>query len=342
MKKIQLFLVTLFATLSVVFAQDNNSPYFSKNFAGQAIKDVVVETSGGYIKIYGGNAPESKVEMFVSANNWNGKITKEEIAERLKTYLVRIEREGDKLLVSAKPLNGNTWGNGKNSLSISFVVSVPEATSSVIKTSGGSLVAKNLNGNQTLSTSGGSITLDDLEGDVRARTSGGSLAISNCRKRMDAATSGGSIRAENTSGAINLTTSGGSLDLSKLSGSISARTSGGSVEANDLSGESRLATSGGSMSLRRMSGGLEASTSGGTINAEITELGKFLTLSTSSGSIDVKMPTDKGMDLDLRGSSVKMEYKNFDGQTERNSVRGRMNGGGIPVRMTASSQIRIN
>ena len=342
MKTLQLLIVGLFLLLTTGFGQDNDSPYFSKNFSGEAINDVVVETSGGFVKIYGGSQTGSKVDMFVSANNWNGKISKEEIAERLKTYLVRIEREGGKLMVSAKPLNGNSWGNGKNGLSISFVVSVPEAASSVVRTSGGSLVAKNLDGNQTLSTSGGSITLDDLAGDVRARTSGGSLAISNCRKRMDAATSGGSIRAENTSGIITLATSGGSLDLSKLSGTISARTSGGSVEANDLNGECRLATSGGSMTLRQMSGGLEAQTSGGAIRAQITTLDKFLTLNTSSGSIDVEMPTNQGMDLDLRGSNVKMELKNFDGQTERSVVRGRMNGGGIPVKMTASQQIRIN
>jgi hypothetical protein len=53
--------------------------------------------------------------------------------------------------------------------------------------------------------------------------------------------------------------------------------------------------------------------------------------------VRVRMPLDKGLDLDLRGNRVNIPLSKFDGDVERNHVRGRMNGGGIPVNISASA-----
>ncbi len=125
--------------------------------------------------------------------------------------------------------------------------------------------------------------------------------------------------------------------------STDLETSGGGINATGNLGDSRLVTSGGGIKLHSASGTVEAETSGGGIIADIRKLGKRLTLSTSGGSIDVKMPMDQGMDLDLQGDKVQVAMNNFDGTIEDDRVKGKLNGGGIPVRIsTSGGRVRIN
>ena len=87
-----------------------------------------------------------------------------------------------------------------------------------------------------------------------------------------------------------------------------------------------------------MTASIKASTSGGGIDADIKSLGKYLSLSTSAGSIHVRMPMDKGMNLDLDGQRVKVPtLAKFSGTVEKDRIKGSLNGGGIDVRMDANS-----
>jgi DUF4097 and DUF4098 domain-containing protein YvlB len=106
-------------------------------------------------------------------------------------------------------------------------------------------------------------------------------------------------------------TSGGSIEIENITGTLDAVTSGGGIRATGNLGNSKLKTSGGNIRLSSVSGSLEAHTSGGGIHADITGLGDRLSLSTSGGSIEVKMPMDKGMDLDLKGNKVQVAMNNF-------------------------------
>ena len=92
--------------------------------------------------------------------------------------------------------------------------------------------------------------------------------------------------------------------MDALKGTISAITSGGSIKATELRGESIVKTSGGSIALREIYGTLDAATSAGSLDTEILELGKSLILSVSSGSMTVKMPMDKGINLDCTAQKI--------------------------------------
>src|SRR6185436_16732200 len=110
----------------------------------------------------------------------------------------------------------------------------------------------------------------------------------------------------------------------------------------NVSGELETHTSGGSIHLFEMACSLEASTSAGGIDVEIKELGKYVKLSNSGGGIDLQLPKGKGVDLDLDGDRIKTDQLgNFDGKIEDDSVRGKLNGGGVLVRVSSSSG-RIN
>lgn len=345
MKKINVLLAAfvLFISITVHAQNSDEKPYVSKNFTSASLTNLKVETSGGSITVAGDQSSGAKVEMYVRPNNWNGKVnlSKEEIEDRLEDFDIFIGTEGNILKATAVRKNKNGWD--KNSVSISFKVYTPRKMATDLRTSGGSIRISLLTGEQNFRTSGGSLKVSDLDGMINGRTSGGSIEVENCKKEITLETSGGSIKASELKGNINLHTSGGSITLNSLDGEIVAQTSGGSIKGDGIKGNLDAGTSGGSVRLAGISGGVKAHTSGGSMEVEITQLGKIVDLSTSAGSLRVNMPMDKGMDLNLRGSKVTVSLKNFDGQVEKDRVLGKMNGGGIPVNLSANGgSVSIN
>jgi len=344
MKKTQLLplLFALFITFTSYAQSSDEKPYISKNFTA-SVSNLLVETSGGSIEVAGNQASGVKVEMYVRPNNWNGKVnlSKEEIEDRLEDFDIFIGTEGNSVKATAQRKNKNGWD--KNSVSISFKVYTPRSIATNLRTSGGSIRISSLTGEQNFRTSGGSLKVSDLVGVINGQTSGGSIDVEKCKQDITLQTSGGSIKASELDGKINLQTSGGSLNLTSLDGDIVAHTSGGSIKGDGIKGALDAGTSGGSVRLASVSGSVKAHTSGGSMEVEITQIGKFVDLSTSAGSLRVNMPMDKGMDLNLRGNKVTVSLKNFDGQVEKDRVQGKMNGGGIPVNLHASGgSVSIN
>ncbi|SFD80023.1 DUF4097 family beta strand repeat-containing protein [Spirosoma endophyticum] len=335
---------TTFAFTSLATPLDNDTPYQTKTFSGN-INAVRAETSGGSLTIEGGTDMNAKVEMYVRANNWNDKLDKAEIEERLRDFDISIAQEGSTIIATAKRRgNGNNW---KKSLSISFKFYTPRKVTTDLRTSGGSISLASLTGNQKFRTSGGSLHMSDLEGDINGQTSGGSIHMDRCRVgssgQLDLQTSGGSIEARASSGKMRLHTSGGSIRLTELKGDVDAQTSGGSVNGNDIEGDVKASTSGGSVRLSQVSGSIDASTSAGSVDVEIVKLGEYVRLTTSAGGINVKMPLNKGLTLNLSGNRIKIPLNNFNGDTEKDRIKGTMNGGGIPVTLTASSgSVNVN
>ena len=336
----KLFLLMFITAVSFFANAQNKSdkePYMTKSLSSESVKSTEVQTSGGSISVTGVNsAAETKVEVYISSNNGRNEISKEEIVKRLEKYDLNVSVSNNKLTAIAKPKERNMdWNKG---LSISFKIYVLKNISTDLATSGGSISLTNLNGDQRFTTSGGSLHIDNVGGKMDGRTSGGSIDVQNSKDDIDLATSGGSIRASNCDGKLRLTTSGGSLDLKGLKGDIKASTSGGSVKGSNISGELNAHTSGGGIHLYDLACSLEASTSGGSIDVEIKELGKYVKLSNSGGGIDLQLPKGKGVDLDLEGDRIKTDQLgNFDGKVEDDSLQGKLNGGGVPVRVRSSS-----
>ena len=335
------FLLTLITALSFSVMAQNKEPYMTKSLSSESVKSTEVQTSGGSISVTGVNsAAETKVEVYISGNNGKNEISKEEIAQRLEKYDLNVSVSNNRLTAIAKPKERNMdWKKG---LSISFKIFVLKNISTDLSTSGGSISLTNLTGDQRFTTSGGSLHIDNVGGKMDGRTSGGSIDLKNSRDDIDLTTSGGSIKASNCNGKMRLTTSGGSLNLEGLKGDIKASTSGGSVNGRNIGGELVTHTSGGSIHLYDLACSVEASTSGGGIDVEIKELGKYVKLSNSGGGIDLQLPKGKGVDLDLSGNRIKTDQLgNFDGKIEDDNLQGKLNGGGVPVRVRSSSG-RIN
>lgn len=334
-------------TLSILFAgvlalstnaqSDDEKPYLIKPFAGASISKVDVETSGGGITLTGGDAAQTRVEVYVRGNNGR-RLSSDEIAQRLQEYYtVKIELDGDKLYVSAKQKHDFNWSSG-HSLSISFKVYAPTSVSSHLSTSGGGIAIRSLSGGtQDFTTSGGGLDVKDISGIIKGSTSGGGIDVENASQDIDLNTSGGGITAHYLKGKIRLETSGGGLELHDLSGDIRATTSGGGIEGDHVSGELITSTSGGGIDLREMACSLDASTSGGSVEVTMASLGKYIKLSSSSGNVDLRVPSGQGMNLNLEGDRVATSnLGSFNGTTESDHMKGTVNGGGIPVNLESS------
>ena len=309
MKSFKYFLAAglLAASLGLRAQSPGEKPYLVKSFPADGFKSLRMLTSGGNVMVTGQSSGEARIEMYVRGNNSRDELSDAEIKERLeKYYEVEISKDATSVHATAKRRQDVNWAQ-ENGLSISFRAYVPAGVAADLKTSGGNVSMENLNGKQVAATSGGNISVKNVKGDANLRTSGGNIGIETFNGNVDAITSGGNIAAEDVKGGIKLRTSGGNLHLDAVSGN------------------------------------LDAQTSGGNIDARITELGERISLNTSAGDVDVKMPLNKGMDLDLKGSRVKIAMSNFKGVVEDDRVQGKLNGGGIPVTIsTSGGNVEVN
>jgi hypothetical protein len=321
-------------------AQDSKIPYYTRSLANDGIKQVFVNTSGGSITVIGGNE-QPHVDVYVVGNN-NQMLTKEEIKKRLEEdYILDIDIHNGELHATAKSRRSNL--NWRRSLSIGFKVYVNKQTTTNINTSGGSIRLDNLAGAQLFQTSGGSINVDRLTGPVKGETSGGSINVSNSKPLIDLQTSGGSVTATNCAGIIKLRTSGGSLNLNNLKGTINAQTSGGSVRGDNIDGEIITGTSGGSVNLSVISGSVDASTSAGSMHVQLLHVGKYIKIDANSGHVDLELPANQGLNVDLRGNHVNFDMNGkFEGVKEKERVNGKLNGGGSLVEVRGDGTVNVS
>ncbi len=295
--------VIMLTAVKMGWAQSSDDAYKIERFAVKDGVEISVETSGGSIDVIGKDTDEVTVEMYVRKRNRYIQATDED----LDGWEIEIFERDNKVTAHAKRERSRNWNWNRNTPSVSFVVYAPEKSTSEVRTSGGSIEMRNLEGKQTGRTSGGSIRAEAIRGEVNIRTSGGSITLNEIVGATEARTSGGRIRAENVDGNLDVKTSGGSISLEGISGSV------------------------------------DASTSGGSINAEIAVPNDYINLRTSGGSITVTVPEENGYDLDLDGNRVRAELKNFTGEYEKDEIRGTVNGGGVKIRAkTSGGSIRLN
>jgi hypothetical protein len=335
MKKLILPLL-LISLAPLLKAQTGKQPFLTKPLSAEQIKNIEAKTTGGNIYVTAVSQAEARIEVYIQSGNDNfNSLSKEEIQKRLdENYDLTVSAAGNKLTAIAKPKTRDM--NWKRSLSISFYVFVSKDVSTDLTTSGGNIKLAGISGTQDFTTSGGNLDLDNLSGKITGRTSGGNIHLSNSKDDIDLTTSGGNINAGNSAGKISLVTSGGSLKLNQLKGNIKATTSGGNINGEFISDELNAHTSGGSITLRELSCSLETSTSGGNIDVEIKELGKYVTITNSSGNIDLEIPSNKGADLKLRADRIKTTtLNNFSGSVEEGRIDGKLNGGGLPIKVNA-------
>ena len=283
---------------------DQDDPYRVEEFNINTPGNLEVRTSGGHITVGTSNSNSVRVEMYVRKNGENLQPQNYD----LEQWDIDISESGNTITAHAKHKGNNGWLSWNNDrVSISFVVHTPQQMSSDLKTSGGHIEVEGLKGNHTIATSGGHLNLAHIKGPVEAKTSGGHI------------------------------------DLSNIEGDIYAKTSGGHISAETITGKLDAKTSGGHINLTDISGSVQASTSGGSITADLKTIDQFVDLKTSGGSIDISIPENIGVDLQLKGTSVHGKLNNFSGEMEKTKINGQLNGGGSKITArTSGGTVRLS
>lgn len=309
----------LFALIfSVGFAYgEKNVPTITKTFKMSQPGTLNSSSSGGGITVSAHDKAEVIVQIFVRKRGVVLSPNDKDVKEVLEAYELVVEKNGNEITATAKrKMRGNFWNN----TGIYFKIFVPQEMSCNVSSSGGGLKISGVIGTHAFSSSGGSVKLENTGGTTKAKSSGGGVS------------------AYKHKGDIRLSSSGGGVKLEKAKGNVYAHSSGGSVKLNNINGDVEAGSSGGGVYITGSAGYVKAKSSGGSVKVNITGLSKEMELSSSGGGVSAIIHDGEklGMDLDLSSSRVNIDLQNFSGKSEKNRVKGTMNGGGIPVYMRAS------
>lgn len=290
--------------------QSKQVSLMTKSFSLSSLNEVQASTSGGNITISGDAAGQATIEVLGQGNNGRS-YSKEEIMDILKRdYEFSVEKEGNTLKAICKRTKSGSW---KNAVSISYIIHVSKNVATELRTSGGNIQLSQLKGNQNFATSGGNIKFSNLLG------------------KIDGRTSGGNINAVNSRGDIQARTSGGNINMEQLDGNIDMRTSGGNIKGEALTGDFNVSTSGGNINLSNIGAALKANTSGGSVKVDFTFFNHPAMVTTSGGSIQLKVPNTSKMNFEIKGSSVSVgqaDHIQVQMNKEKDHATGNINGGG--------------
>jgi len=235
--------------------------------------------------------------------------------EYLASAPVTVSKEGNTVTIRARRQNKekNLNWSGRCSMDARYTVQVPKSFNSELRTGGGSIMVAEIAGTMSADTSGGKLKFTHLKGATGATTSGGSIELNGC------------------DGPLKVDTSGGRIEAVDGTGSLEARTSGGSIVVRNFGGDAKVETSGGRLAFENINGKIFGRTSGGSISAKLkSPVPGDVNLETSAGSIDVLVPPDAGLDVEAEASSgrVTSELPFIGTRTDRDSMKGKINGGG--------------
>lgn len=219
----------------------------------------------------------------------------------LENYRITSLKRGNEITTAVEFKSKHKSGFWTNQTSFSYKITVPEAISTNLKTGNGHISVESVKGEHTFKVTAGDITVHHIKGSIEAYAAGGDVHI-------------------NDSG-----------------GRIYTRADGGNINLENVMGEMRVRINGGTVSTHGLSGSMIAEVSGGNIEARFRKVGEGINLQTNAGNITLVLPRSTGYGLYARGSSVQFDEEGlFDGTYSSRLVNGSINGGGIPVNLTAN------
>ncbi len=308
-------LVTLLSCNGI--AQESKTPTITKTFEMNEPGTLNARSSGGGIEVKGGDQHEVTVQVFIRKNGRVLSPSDPSVRDILEDFELDIEKNGS--VVTATVERKMNFGFLKN-VGISLTILTPREMSCNVSSSGGGLRISNVKGTHDFSSSGGGVKLENVAGMTKAGSSGGGVHVTN------------------QDGDVRLNSSGGGVTLEEAHGRVYAHSSGGGVHLENIHGDVEAGSSGGGVSVTGEAGYVKAKSSGGSVRVNIGRLSKELYLESSGGGVDavIRDGGNLGLDLDLSSGKVNIDLRNFSGKSEKDRVKGTMNGGGIPVYMRAS------
>lgn len=283
--------------------EDGFRTKINKSFSVDAGGTIDLEATNGSVTVTSWDQNEVAIEETIRFRD----ASRSEANEYLKNRPTNYEHTNNTVRVRGPENDRNRggWGDDGRDVQYSYRVQVPQRFSANVRTSGGSVEIRGLEGTVNGGTAGGSITAQEIVGDVEVETAGGSVSLLSIDGNASGDTAGGSVEAEDVTGELQVETAGGSIRVRNSGAGVSAETAGGSIDIDGANGPVTASTSGGDVRVSSASGRVEAETSGGDVVLE--DVGGDATAETSGGDIEgrnlrgaVEAETSAG-DIELRG-----------------------------------------
>ena len=299
---------------SAIYGQDPQYS-FKETYKMSLPAHLAISSSDGNIDVVPAQGDEIEVFYIVKRNNSVLKIDRKDLEEELTLEVIH---EGNSLKITVKYPDDYFRGFSRDRMNVNFEIHAPRETVCNLHTSDGNISLAGLMGDQELKTSDGNIRISSSAGNVTGRSSDGDVTVDEIKGSVEAHTSDGNIEISNIVGDVLASTSDGNITLSKAEGNTSLKTSDGHITFKELTGS------------------FTGVTSDGNIRGTFDQLKKELTARTGDGNIDITIPDKAGLDLDIKGESLHVPLSSFSGRSDEDVIRGKANGGGIPVNLSTS------
>lgn len=317
----KLFTAIAFTVLSASAIAQDARYSFKESFSLAAPAQISISSSDGDIEVVNVEGPSTDVFFIVKKRD---KVLSMNRAALEKELELTVENTGSALNIVVKYPNSYGGLDWRDRVTVSFRVQAPKNSSCDLRTSDGNIRMSGLARDQKMRTSDGNIEIENIQGSVSASTSDGNITGRHIGGTIDAKTSDGNIRIDEALSGLSANTSDGNIIITKAKGDIRAKTSDGDISFEDLQGA------------------LIASTSDGNIKGNLQKLTKELSAHTSDGNITITVPSNIGLDLDIKGESLDVPLTNFSGQSNEKRIQGKSNGGGIRVSLSTSGNVSLN
>jgi DUF4097 and DUF4098 domain-containing protein YvlB len=325
----QLVALTSFGVLTVVIAAGWTAAAagadidgkFDKTLSVKAPVDVNISTGSGSIDVMPGSDGSVHVvgEIHIG-NRWRNR-NDSDIMARVHEIEQHppIEQEGNRVRIGDRHDDDSLYRD----ISISYRVTVPAGTTLESSSGSGSQDIGALSGPVRASSGSGSLHVGATGGAVHVGTGSGSITVDGAKERVEASTGSGSITLRQIAGAAKASSGSGSIELEQ--------TAKGSVDLSTASGHVRVRGANGGVTIGTASGSIQIS---GKPDANWT-------LSSSSGTISLDLPSGTPFTLDARTTSGGLDIdhpvtiSSIHGRSRE--VHGAVNGGGPVVSVSTTS-----
>ena len=191
------------------------------------------------------------------------------------------------------------------------------------KTMGGKLELVGLKGELNLETMGGGVTLRDSRVDGAVKTMGGRVLIANVTGDIKGSSLGGNVVYVNVRGkdgkssgqVVKISTMGGEINVADAPQGADVHTMGGDIRIRSAARFVKAKTMGGDIDLPAVDGRIDATTMGGDIEAVIVgdpgQGDKGTTLTSMGGDITLTVPEKLDMTIEIQLAFTRNGHHEF-------------------------------
>lgn len=290
---------------------------------GSGVENVKLGNRSGNIVLKSGNVDQMQVALTVYVQSKDDAEAKR-IADE---SVIDSKLSGTTLTVTAA---GKEYGSflGKRRPRMDLVITVP--------------ANQKLNFDTDLTN--GKMTAADLPvlQRFRAQTTNGEIQVSGLEGALELGTTNGQVIASRTAGSIRLTTTNGAVQLTGHRGDAVLEATNGGIKAEDVNGAVQAHTTNGSVKVNGVAKDLKAETTNGSVEVVSRNVQGSWQVSTSHGSIDLKLPTHGDYTVSGEGSVGSIKSSLPFTTVDKKLVNGTVGSGKYPIHLETKGSINIS